>query len=349
MASKRKIVFYIVLSIFSILMVSFLYAFRVKIIRVLTPFFIAVVIAYLLKPLVERLENKGIPRGAGILLIYLGFMVLTITSVIFLVPELINNTKELMNTLPDIIAEYQSIFSSFISSIKSSKWSKDIKNVLFREIQSAGEGIQAYINRALKRSLTMFIETLTMLFDFLLAMVIAYYLIKDSDYFKSVVLSIIPGKWRKGIIATGKEINMVLSKFIQGQLLTAIIVGVLETIGLFLVRVKYPLVLGVIGGIAEIIPYFGPVIGAVPAVAIALIESPIKAMWTVLVYVVVQQLENAYISPKIIEGRLGLHPVATIMVILAGGKFFGVAGMLLAVPVTAILRVLIKRTINAVV
>jgi predicted PurR-regulated permease PerM len=349
MASKRKIVFYIVLSIFSILMVSFLYAFRVKIIRVLTPFFIAVVIAYLLKPLVERLENKGIPRGAGILLIYLGFMVLTITSVIFLVPELINNTKELMNTLPDIIAEYQSIFSSFISSIKSSKWSKDIKNVLFREIQSAGEGIQAYINRALKRSLTMFIETLTMLFDFLLAMVIAYYLIKDSDYFKSVALSIIPGKWRKGIIATGKEINMVLSKFIQGQLLTAIIVGVLETIGLFLVRVKYPLVLGVIGGIAEIIPYFGPVIGAVPAVAIALIESPIKAMWTVLVYVVVQQLENAYISPKIIEGRLGLHPVATIMVILAGGKFFGVAGMLLAVPVTAILRVLIKRTINAVV
>jgi predicted PurR-regulated permease PerM len=140
-----------------------------------------------------------------------------------------------------------------------------------------------------------------------------------------------------------------LSKFIQGQLLTAIIVGVLETIGLFLVRVKYPLVLGVIGGIAEIIPYFGPVIGAVPAVAIALIESPIKAMWAVLVYVVVQQLENAYISPKIIEGRLGLHPVATIMVILAGGKFFGVAGMLLAVPVTAILRVLIKRTINAVV
>ena len=349
MASKRRIIFYIVLSIFSILMVSFLYAFRVKIIRVLTPFFIAVVIAYLLKPLVERLENKGIPRGAGILLIYLGFMVLTITSVIFLVPELINNTKELMNTLPDIIAEYQSIFSSFISSIKSSKWSKDIKNVLFREIQSAGEGIQAYINRALKRSLTMFIETLTMLFDFLLAMVIAYYLIKDSDYFKSVALSIIPGKWRKGIIATGKEINMVLSKFIQGQLLTAIIVGVLETIGLFLVRVKYPLVLGVIGGIAEIIPYFGPVIGAVPAVAIALIESPIKAMWAVLVYVVVQQLENAYISPKIIEGRLGLHPVATIMVILAGGKFFGVAGMLLAVPVTAILRVLIKRTINAVV
>jgi predicted PurR-regulated permease PerM len=305
MASKRKIVFYIVLSIFSILMVSFLYAFRVKIIRVLTPFFIAVVIAYLLKPLVERLENKGIPRGAGILLIYLGFMVLTITSVIFLVPELINNTKELMNTLPDIIAEYQGIFSSFISSIRSSKWSEDIKNVLFREIQSAGEGIQAYINRALKRSLTMFIETLTMLFDFLLAMVIAYYLIKDSDYFKSVALSIIPGKWRKGIIATGKEINMVLSKFIQGQLLTAIIVGVLETIGLFLVRVKYPLVLGVIGGIAEIIPYFGPVIGAVPAVAIALIESPIKAMWTVLVYVVVQQLENAYISPKIIEGGWG--------------------------------------------
>ncbi len=131
--------------------------------------------------------------------------------------------------------------------------------------------------------------------------------------------------------------------------MTALIVSTMEVIGLFIIKVKYPIILGIVGGIANIIPYFGPIIGAVPAVAVALIQSPVKALWTIIVFTIVQQIDNAFISPKIIEGRLGLHPVTTILAVLAGGEFLGITGMLVAVPIVAILKVIAKRLVEAIV
>jgi len=167
---------------------------------------------------------------------------------------------------------------------------------------------------------------------------------KDAEFFKKGALSLVPRRWRNEIIGTCREINEILSCFIQGQLLTALIIGIMETVALAIIGVKYSPILGFIGGISNIIPYFGPFIGAIPSVAVALIDSPVKAFWTV-----VQQIDNAFISPKIIEGRLGLHPITTILAVLAGGEFFGIIGMLVAVPVTAVLKVILKRLIEAIV
>jgi len=349
MASKKKVIFCII-SILAVLMIAFfLYSNRKKIGKIITPFFMAVLIAYLLNPLVIKLENKKISRSTAILLLYLAFFIIIISVSVFIVPELIKSTKELMNTIPDITSWYQQLFNSFVSVIESSNWSEDIKDALFREIQNGMYMAQSYITDTLKRSLTVLVGTVTMFFDLLLAMVIAYYFIKDARFFKDAALSLVPRKWRNGVVGAGREINHILSNFIQGQLLVAFIVGILETIGLTAVGVKYSLVLGLAGGIANVIPYFGPIIGAVPAVAVALLQSPVRALWAVLVFVIVQQLDNSFISPRIIEGRLGLHPVTTVLAVLVGGEFFGVLGMLLSVPVTAIIKVLIKRSIEAIV
>jgi len=201
----------------------------------------------------------------------------------------------------------------------------------------------------LKKSLSMCIDGISMFFDFLMAMIIAYYLMKDADFFREGFLSLFPRKWRNGIITTAREINAVVSNFIKGQLLTALIVGCLEAIGLLIIKVRYPVVLGFVGGIANIIPYFGPFIGAIPAVAVALLQSPAKVIWTIVVFTLIQQIDNNFISPKIIEGRLGLHPVTTILVVLVGGEFFGIFGMLVSVPAAAILKIILKRTIKAIV
>lgn len=349
MSTKRKMLFYILFILIILLFIFFLYSNRGKIGRIATPFFMALVVAYLINPLVVRLESRKIPRSAGILLLYLGFFVLISSITFFIIPELINNIKELINTLPEITSRYQELFNRFVFTIESSNWSSDIKDVLFQEIQNGVIMAQDYITDILKRSLTTLVEAVTMIFDLLLALVIAYYFIKDKDFFKSAVLSLTPRRWRNGIIGAGREINTILSNFIQGQLLTALIVGVLEMIGLTIVKVKYPLVLGLIGGIANIIPYFGPIIGAIPAVAVSLIQSPVKAVSAVLVFVFIQQIDNSFISPKIIEGRLGLHPVTTIFAVLVGGEFFGILGMLVSVPAAAILKVIIKRSIEAIV
>lgn len=349
MAQKRKLFIYILIALLVGGVVWFIYSYRVKIGKILTPFFMALIIVYLVHPLVMKLERKKIKRRMAILLVYLFFSLAIITTTFFVIPGVIGNVKELIITLPQIVIQYEELFDKLITSIQSSGWPSDIKDTVFREIVNGTGFVQDKMMDGLRRILSGFIEAITALFDLVLAMIIAYYFINDGEFFKEAVLSLTPRKWRNGIIATGREINAILSNFIQGQLLTALIVGILETIGLIIIKAKYPLILGLVGGIANIIPYFGPILGAIPAVAIALIESPVKAIWTVIVFTIVQQIDNAFISPKIIEGKLGLHPVTTILAVLVGGEFFGILGMLVSVPIAAIIKVVVKRAVEAIV
>lgn len=345
---KRKTVLYALLVLILALSAGFIYTFRLQIGKIISPFLWAVPIAYIVKPLADKLERRKIPRCPAILAVYLFFILAFAALAVFFIPELVNNTKELMNTLPEMVSRYQKMLNDFIAALKSSKWSDDIKQLIYSEMQDGITAAQKFASEALKKALETVINTAKIIIDLTIAMVIAYYYVKDSKQFGDFFLALVPRRYRNTFQSMGKEISFILAGFIQGQLLTALIVGAMETAGLLLVGVKYPLVLGFIGGIANIIPYFGPFLGAIPAVAVALTDSPIKFLWTVLVFVVVQQIDNSYISPKIIEGKLGLHPVATILAVLVGGEFFGIMGMLLAVPVFAILRVIVRKAVDAI-
>lgn len=345
---KRKIILYIFICLLLIGFALFIREYQEKLLRITTPFLMSIPIVYLVKPLSDRLIRRRIPKVAAILLVYLFFILAVGAAGIFFVPELVKNTKELMNTLPELTSGYQKLISNLADSLKASNWSDDVKTIIFNELQNGITALQGFASGALKKSLDVLVGTVKIVFDLTVGMVIAYYFIKDSRHFIEFFLSLLPRRFRNGLAGMGKEINVVLAGFIQGQLLTALIVGVMETAGLMIVGVKYSIVLGLIGGIANIIPYFGPYIGALPAVAIAFVQSPVKLLWTVVVFAVVQQIDNSYISPKIIEGKLGLHPVTTILAVLAGGEFFGIIGMLVAVPVFAILRVIIRRSVDAI-
>lgn len=345
----KKAILIVAIIILVVLLGYFVYINKIELIRIAMPFFIALIIAYLLHPMVIRMERKKIKRGSAIILLYV-FFILTIGSIIvFIIPEIISNTRELINSVPKIAAQFEGFFNGFMSSIKTSAWPDEFKQTVLREITSTTELIQNSVVIFLKRSITSMINTVFELFDIVLSLIIAYYFLKDAEGFKEGALSLAPRKWRNSLVAVGREIHMILSNFIQGQLLTALIVGILESIGLFAINAKYAIVLGMIGGIFNIIPYFGPFLGAIPAVIVTFIESPIKAFWAIIVFSIVQQIDNAFISPKIIEGKLGLHPVTTILAVLAGGEFFGIVGMLLAVPIFAILKVLFKHVYEAIV
>ncbi|HHW31561.1 MAG TPA: AI-2E family transporter [Clostridiaceae bacterium] len=344
---SRKIFYFVIIILIIVVIILFFYRFREQIKRIITPVIMGVIISYLIAPPVLKLEEKKIPRKYSILILYFGFIVSFFAVIIFIVPEIISNTQELTNTVPNMTVEYQDVVNKVITSIESSSWPQEIKNAVQNEIRNTILILQTYLTNLLKKVLSGIIITARFIFDLALAMVIGYYLVKDSDYFKSSIMSLVPRKWRKGFHGTIKELGQVLSNFIQGQLTTAFIVGVMESIGLILLKVKYPLLLGMLGGIANIIPYFGPIIAAVPATAVALIDSPMKGLWTVIMFIFVQQLENVLISPKIIEGKVGLHPVITIIAVLVGGEMFGIIGMIFAVPVTGMIKVIIKRAVDA--
>ncbi|MHB8062749.1 MAG: AI-2E family transporter [Ruminiclostridium sp.] len=346
MSNIKKTIFYIILVFIIIGLAIFIYFFSDNLIKILSPFFIAVVIAYIIYPLVIKFERKGIKRNVSIIIIYTFIGLVLIFFVIYIMPHVFNNAKGLFNTLPHITNKYQEIFNSFISKIKTSNWPPEIKDLIFSEIDNGTNFIQTYASQAMKKFLTIVASSIVIIFDIVLSMIIAYYFLKDIEGIKRSALMLAPKRMRNDLINIGRELNGIVTHFIQGQLLTAVIVGLMETIGLLFVHVKYPFILGVLGGIANIIPYFGPILGAIPAVAIALLDSPTKALLTTLVFIIIQQIDNAFISPKIIEGKLGLHPVTTIIAVLIGGEFFGIIGMLVAVPITAMLKVIFKRTID---
>ena len=327
----------------------FFQTYKVKIGRILSPFILTIPLVYIIKPIASKLAARKIPISLSILFVYLIFLLSIAAACIFFIPELATNIRELMETLPELMSSYENIFNNLLSAIKSSSWSDDVKTAIFNEIERGTVFVQKSLVGILKNGLNIIVDMVKIVFDLTVAMVIAYYVMKDAGKFRDYVLSILPKHWRNGLIGIGKEINLILAGFIQGQLLTAFIVGVLETMGLMIIKAKYPLALGMLGGLANIIPYFGPYIGAIPALAIALTMSPMKALWTAAVFVVVQQIDNNFISPKMIEGKLGLHPIATIFAVLVGGEFFGIMGMLLAVPVMAIIRVLLNKAVEAIV
>lgn len=349
MASKRKTIIYILSIIFLLLLIYIVYKYRVKLLKITIPILLSGIIAYLIHPIVLWLEGKKVSRTWSILIIYFVSSGIATALIIFIAPHLINNIKELMNTLPDMTIEIKNNFNGVLKNIKTSKWPSDIKESIFKEINNGVYFIEQMAINTLKKSLLVVAKIATAGFDLIVAMIIAYYLIKDGKNFKKNSLSLIPRRWRNGVTNCCREINTVLSNFIQGQILTALIVGIMVTAGFFIIKLKYPLILGMIAGVFNIIPYFGPAIGAIPAIAIALIDSPLKALWTAVIILIIQQIENAFISPKIIEGKLGLHPVTTILVVLIGGQLFGIVGMLIAVPITAVIKVVAKRSIEAIV
>lgn len=348
MIINRKYFFYFISIAIAAALIYFLYLIRVKIARIISPFIIAIFISYMLMPLVKIIEKK-VPRWVAILITYFLLAAIVLTVVVYVAPQITKNIGDLIIALPELTKGYKDRFNRLFAVIQGSGYPEEIKSIVLRQAQNSIAYIQGKIINVLAGVLDAILRLISLTFNFLIGIVISFYMMKDAEKIEKTLLDIFPLKWRNGIIRLFADINYVLTSFIQGQLAVAIIVGTLETIGLVLVGVKYPFILGAIGGIANIVPYFGPFIGSIPAVAVALLQSPVKALWTVTVFAIVQQIDNCIISPKIIGNGLGLHPITVIFSLIVGREFFGIIGMIFAVPIFSIIKIAGNRVFKSIV
>ena len=166
-------------------------------------------------------------------------------------------------------------------------------------------------------------------------------MLRDHEEMRERLFLYIPLEYRTPIKNVLREVNRALNGFFRGQLLISGAVGLLIYIGLSILKVRYALFIGFIAGLFDIIPYFGPIIGFIPAAAFAFLRSPISVLWVLAIFVLANQLESSIIAPKIIGDRVGLHPLAVIFAVLVGGELLGITGMLVAVPAASIVRVLL--------
>ncbi len=286
---------------------------RVKFFRLIFLFLLALVITYLARKPVYFLEKRKVNRSLAIILVYFLLILAVGALMVMLAPGIYNNIVEIIDAAPKLYEKYK----TYIDMVSD-----------FLSFENAVAVLE---------------DSVSILFDIFLAFILAFYLLRDKETVREFVLSFFPLRVRKEAAEGIHEISRIISSFVTGQLLVAAIVGILETVGLYIAGVKYPFVMGFIGGIANIIPVVGPFIGAVPAVAISLLESPYKAAAAAAVFIIVQQIDNNFLTPRIVEGRLGLHPAVTISVVFIAGLFFGALGILLSIPLTAVMVSIIRR------
>lgn len=308
----------------------------------LYPFIIALVLAYLLNPAVCYLEKKGLPRALAITLLYVVLFTIVILGGARLIPVFVNDLENFAGELPHILAKGEELFYLVQSQYQNSALPYSMRAGIddaVLSLQREGQSFARELANGIMGLITHFI-------GFAITPILAFYLLHDWREIKEAFQLLVPCNWRHEYTLALKDIDKVLSGVIRGQIIVAIIVGVLVSSGLYLFKVPFALLIGIAAGLLDIIPYFGAFIGAAPAITLALLESPLLAFKVGLLFFVIHQLEGSIIGPKILGESVGLHPLTVIFFLFAGGELYGVVGMLLAVPAAAVGKVLLKHSIK---
>lgn len=325
-----------VLILFLILLASVLFLYIVR--GILFPFFVAGVIAYLVNPLIEKLLGRGFNRVGAIIMLFSMLLTLCLIFGVFGLPIIVDELNRLSHSLPAYIHIIQVRIDELYTDLQRIKMPAIIKQVADQTLNKAEETGLEFVNRLT----SLILNFLSHVASLLMAPIIAFYILKDLDVLTKSVQNFIPKKNRKDMIQLWMEINKVVNGFMRGQFLVALFISGLTAIGLTVLKVNFAILLAIIAGVFNVIPYLGPILGAVPAVMIVLIKSPLKALGVVILFVVIQQIESGFISPRIMGDKVGLHPITVIFAILAGGKLGGITGMILAVPIAGVVKVLLK-------
>lgn len=299
---------------------------------------LGVIIAYIFTPLCDVLERK-LSRIWAIAVIVLTMAALLIVIALFFLPRMADEIMELVERFPVLMESIRDVLSNIQAGMDTMGIPDGIQDSINAYSSTFQEKATRFIMNFLDRSV-IGVSSLPSLF---MGFVLGFYFLKDREYFARVLTNIIPIRSRRTIVLVASQINHILHCFIRGEVFTAAVVGALATTAYLIIGLPYALLLGFLAALFEFIPYFGPWIGAAPALILAYLAGPGKFLWSVVAILLIQQLENVFISPKILGNVVSLHPVYIILALWTGGQFFGIAGMFLAVPAVLILRVIIKH------
>jgi predicted PurR-regulated permease PerM len=306
---------------------------------VLLQMLVAVVLATGLSPLVERLHARGVPRGLAVVSIYLLFLGGLGLLGFAVVPPVVDQTEA-------FIAEAPTFEDRGVEALKELQarfpFLPPLDQQLAAQVRQLGGQLGALVGQAFgvaRVVLGVFSGLLTAVVILLLTL----YLVIDGQRIQTYFLSFFPSERHARVGGVMRAIGLRMGGWLVGQVALCLAIGIVTYVGLSLLGVKGALILAVIAAIGEVIPIVGPIVSMIPAVIVALTQSPGLALAVVVLYLVIQQLENNLLVPKIMEQAVSLHPLAVIVAILVGGELLGVVGALMAVPVAAAVAVVLDE------
>jgi len=303
---------------------------------VLAPFVIAMIISYVLNPIVNLLNARRVPRTAAVLLIYAVFFVSITVILMNLIPVFVKQLKELDEYLPQLGFKAQYYMDSVNRSELLPPSVREGLNQAIREVE-----------RSVSESISRFVEhigsTINAVFVGFIVPFLVFYILKDFKLIERTALAIVPKKHRLESIRLLIDIDQALGNYVRGQFIVCVVIGVLAYIGYWLIGMPYPLLLASIVALFNIIPYLGPFLGAAPALLMAATISLKMVALVAVVNIVVQTLESNVISPQVVGRKLHMHPLVIIFVLLVGGELAGIVGLILAVPMFAVIKVVFQH------
>jgi len=305
----------------------------------LYPFVIGLFLAYMLNPSICYLEKKGLKRLWAIIIIYLFLFSIVIIGGSKLLTLLIRDLEYFAQDLPQIIGRINDGLLLIQSQYQNSSLPYSFRIAIDEALLLAEKDMQEFIGQIVNTIITIARNSIGLA----ISPILAFYLLHDWHEIKSKLLLLLPGRWRAECLLFFRDVNKVLSGIIRGQLTVACIVGAFVTGGLYFLQLKFALMIGILAAMFDIIPYFGPIIGAAPAVMLAILESPWLTAKVILMFFIIQQIEGNIIHPKIIGENIGLHPLTVIFFVFVGGEVGGLLGMLLGVPLAAIGKVFVRH------
>ena len=305
---------------------------------ILLPFILAFFLAYALNPMVEFLQKRGARRDLAIITIYGVLLVMGVLVLETLIPRLIRDLTTLIQKLPQVLMDLQDIQNKLTGMIN--KWQLPFNP------QIMTDDLTQRITTALKDFFIQLGRTVIQAFSqsllYLLIPLIAYYFSRDYPRIKNNILQWIQKYMGSHWAHTFLKIDAVFKYYIRSQLLDILIIGALFEIGLSLLGFESAILLGFIVGVFNVIPYFGPIICAIPLMVFALLKSPWLVLYVLILFLVINQIEAIFLAPRIISYNLRINPATVIFLIMFGGAVFGLIGMIFAVPLGAIVGIIIR-------
>ena len=311
---------------------------------ILAPFLAGIVLGYLGDPLVDRLERLRINRTAGVLLVFLVFILVLGAAMLVILPMVARELGALIRNIPAFIGWLQETASPWLLT----RFGVDPFDVNFDHLatqvkdnwQQAGGVVGTLLAGATESSLA-FLGTLGVVG---LTPVVAFYIMRDWDDIMARIHEMIPREFEGTFVKLCRECDEVLGAFLRGQLLIMFLLGCIYALGLYIVGLDLAILIGMLAGLASIVPYLGFFVGILAAslAAIFQFQEGIYLLYVAIVFGIGQVLEGTVLTPLLVGDRIGLHPVAVIFAVLAGGQLFGFVGVLLALPVAAVIMVFLR-------
>ncbi len=312
---------------------------------VLTPFLVSALLAYLGDPLVDRLEERKISRTVGVVIVFVVMSLLGLILLLVMIPMMEKQISVMIVKIPQSIDNFQNIILPKIAQFAGFETPTLDTSAFKRAIMGNWQSFGGAMGSIFGKLTTSGLKIMNWLAFLVLIPVVTFYLLRDWDLLIARIHDLLPRRLEPTVTSLAKECDGVLAEFFRGQLSVMIALAIIYTVGLMIVGLDVGFLIGMLAGLVSFVPYLGFIVGIVVASIAAIMQyhDVIHVVYVAIVFGIGQALEGMVLSPLLVGDRIGLHPVAVIFSVMAGGQLFGFMGVLLALPVAAVIVVILRH------